>query len=250
MLPRLFLDIDGREGARVWVGGEDGHHFSRVLRARPGEALVAAAANGPFWAEIADVRPGEICVHLRERAPSSEPSGAFVLVQGLAKGDKMDTILQKCTEIGAVGFVVFEAERSVAKLGGGAKVEHKLARWRKVVREAAMQAQRDVVPFVEWAGHFAEALHGLREYGVEDVLVLDEEERAKGLVSAIRASQAKGPRAVVVGPEGGLGPEERLRARADSRCQLVTLGPRILRTETAGAAALAIALAETGDMGG
>lgn len=250
MLPRVFLDVDGEEGARVWIGGEDGHHFSRVLRAKPGETLVAAAANGPFWAEIADVRPGQVCVHLRERAPSSEPKQNFVLAQGLAKGEKMDIILQKCTEIGAAGFVVFEAERSIVRLSGEGKVEQKLARWRKVVREAAMQSQRDVVPFVVWARDFGAALGALRERGVERVLVLDEEERAKGIVSALRARDAASPAAVVVGPEGGLGEGERRVAERDARCLCVTLGPRILRTETAGVAALAIALAESGDMGG
>jgi len=250
MLPRLFLDVHVDEGARVWVGGEDGHHFSRVLRARPGEVLVASAANGPFWAEIAEVRPGEICVHLRERAPSNEPKQRFVLVQGLAKGEKMDTILQKCTEVGAWGFVVFEAERSVVKLSGAAKVEQKLARWRKVVREAAMQAQRDVVPFVAWAPSLSASLAVLAEHEVDQVLVLDEEERERGIRSAIRAHGPGSRTAVVVGPEGGLAGGERRMAKQDARCQTVTLGPRILRTETAGAVALAIALAEWGDMGG
>ncbi|MDI9259337.1 RsmE family RNA methyltransferase [Alicyclobacillus sendaiensis] len=250
MLPRLFLDVRVEEGALVWVSGEDGHHFSRVLRARPGEALVVCAANGPFRAEVAAVRPGEICVHLRERAPSSEPRRRLILVQGLAKGDKMDAILQKCTEIGAWGFVVFEAERSVVKLSGAAKVEQKLARWRKVVREAAMQAQRDVVPFVAWAQSFSASLAALGAHEVDHVLVLDEEERDRGIRSAIRGGPENARIAVVVGPEGGLARGERQMAKEDARCLTVTLGPRILRTETAGAVAIAIALAESGDMGG
>ncbi|WP_206885625.1 RsmE family RNA methyltransferase [Alicyclobacillus mali (ex Roth et al. 2021)] len=249
MLPRLFLDAQVDEGSRVWVSGEDGHHFSRVLRARPGEDLVVCAANGPFWAEIAEVRSGEVCVHLRERAPSNEPRQRFVLVQGLAKGEKMDVILQKCTEIGAWGFVVFEAERSVVKLSGP-KVDQKLARWRKVVREAAMQAQRDVVPFVVFAPNFSTSLAVIAEHEVQRVLVLDEEERERGIRSAMRAQGAGNRTAVVVGPEGGLASGERRLAKQDARCQTVTLGPRILRTETAGAVALAIALAESGDMGG
>ncbi|SIS66843.1 RsmE family RNA methyltransferase [Alicyclobacillus vulcanalis] len=250
MLPRLFVDEMASAGDAIWVGGEDGHHFSRVLRASLGEALVVCGPGGPFFAEVAEVRPGEICVRLRERAPSHEPKRSFVLVQGLAKGEKMDVIVQKSTEVGAAGIVVFEGERSVVRLSGEAKVAQKLARWRKIAREAAMQSQRDVVPFVAWAPALDAALAALEARGIRLALVLDEEEKATGFLSAIRDGALDGGAAIVVGPEGGLSPAERALARGDARCRTVTLGPRILRTETAGLVALAIALAETGDMGG
>ncbi|EJY57046.1 hypothetical protein URH17368_0231 [Alicyclobacillus hesperidum URH17-3-68] len=248
MLPRVFVEGIGEPGRTVAIGGEDGRHFARVLRVRPGERLVIALDDGPWLGEIVAVEQSAVAVCLRERYPISEPAAGFVVVQGMAKGDKMESILQKCTEIGAISFVVYQAERSVARIEG--KVEVKLGRWRKIVREAAMQAQRDRIPDVAYAKTLPDLARLLESKGVTHSLVLDELERARGFRSALQEAPGALVRAIVIGPEGGWADAERDALHSLPGACTVTLGPRILRTETAGMAALAAALMHFGDMGG
>ncbi|GMA56150.1 16S rRNA (uracil1498-N3)-methyltransferase [Alicyclobacillus sacchari] len=248
MLPRIFVEGQGETGMMLRIGGDDGRHFARVLRVRPGERLVVAMDDGPWLGEIAAVEQADVVVSLHGRHLASEPAAQFVLVQGMAKGDKMESILQKCTEIGAISFVVYQAERSVARIDG--KVEAKLERWRKIIREAAMQAQRDCVPDLTYVKSLSDLARLLQGKGVTQTLLLDEMEQAQGLRSALQMVATDGARALLVGPEGGWADAERdAFMRLPGACA-VTLGRRILRTETAGMAALAAALMHFGDMGG
>lgn len=249
MLPRAFVDGQGGKGHLVQVVGEDGHHYARVLRVRAGEEVVVAMTDGPWLGEIENVDGSAVGVRLREPYPSSEPVAPFVLVQGIAKGDKMESILQKCTEVGAVSFVVYQADRSVAKLDG--KVDAKLDRWRKIIREAAMQSQRDRVPTLAYAQTTEDLKQQLNDLYVEHMLVLDEDEHALGIREALaQTGGAETKRALLVGPEGGWSDAERTRFASLGSVANVTLGRRILRTETAGLVGLSVTLAHFGDMGG
>lgn len=249
MLPRVFLDALGAQQELVSLQGEDSHHFARVLRVKPGEPLVAAMTNGPWLAEVRDVVDKNVTIQLIEPYPTSEPKAHLTLVQGVAKGDKMETIFQKSTEIGAGAFIAYQADRSVAKLTG--KVESKLSRWQKVCREAAMQSQRDVVPTVSYSSNLAQTCDALRAKGIEHFLFLDEDEQMTGIVSALaKVGDGTTKRALFVGPEGGWTEEERALLQSYPETSIVTLGRRILRTQTAGATAIAITLAHFGDMGG
>ncbi|EPZ52585.1 RsmE family RNA methyltransferase [Alicyclobacillus acidoterrestris] len=258
MLPRVFVHHTGAQRHHeIQLGEADAHHFARVLRVKPAEQLVVVTPGGPWLAEIAEVSKDAVIARLLEQYPSSEPTAHIVMVQGVAKGDKMETIVQKCTEVGAHSFVLYQAERSVVKLDG--KVENKLARWQKVAREAAMQSQRDAIPAVRYETRLSQLCEGLFADGIEQFIVLDEAERAVGLVHALAHFDAspgapegtsRPKRAIFIGPEGGWSDAERAYFEACEQAVLVTLGPRILRTETAGVAALAIALAHFGDMGG
>lgn len=248
MLPRVFKTGNGAPGDIVPVMDADGHHFARVLRVKEGEPVVVAMDNGPWLGHVYTVSTGDIEVRIEQPYRTAEPNCRVVLVQGVAKGDKMDTILQKSVETGVDSLIVFQAARSVVRLDG--KVEGKLDRWRKVIREAAMQAQRDLIPSLHYAPNGLTLLDILRSQGIEQVIVLDEAEESTGLITALkRFGDAATKRAVLVGPEGGWGDDERTLFRSVS-ASFVTLGPRILRTETAGGVALAIALAHFGDMGG
>lgn len=249
MLPRVFITATGALGATCRVEGEDGHHYARVLRVKPGEQLVAAMRDGPWLAQITEVSANGVQLRLEAPYRSAEPTASVTLVQGVAKGDKMETVIQKCTEIGAASFIAYQAQRSVVRLQ--AKADSKLLRWHKVAREAAMQSQRDRVPEISYAQNLAELCRMLKQDDVEQILVLDEAEEATGLVSALaRVNGATAKRALLIGPEGGWSDAERDVLRQLERTTLITLGPRILRTETAGAAALAVTLAHFGDMGG
>ncbi|GMA60013.1 RsmE family RNA methyltransferase [Alicyclobacillus fastidiosus] len=252
MLPRVFVDAPGGASRVVTLAGDDGHHFARVLRVQNGEPLVVVTPTGPWLGEISAVAKDAVDVFLKEPYPSAEPRCEVVVVQGLAKGDKMETIVQKCTEVGASLFVLYGADRSVVKLAG--KVEAKLARWQKVAREAAMQSQRDKVPVIRYESKLALVCESLIAEGVEQLVVLDEAEDAVGLTTALSKVPVEGDRrikrALFVGPEGGWSEAERDYFASCEKACLVTLGRRILRTETAGVVGLAVTLAHFGDMGG
>ncbi|WP_051343603.1 RsmE family RNA methyltransferase [Alicyclobacillus herbarius] len=253
-MPRVFVDQEPQIGQRLTVDGEDGHHFARVLRARVGEPVAVAGSGRACLGRIVEIDrdAGAMVVLPEEELPGHEPALKLYLIQGLAKGDKIESIVQKGTELGMAGFVLLQTNRSVARVEPR-RAEAKLARWRRVAREAAAQAQRDVIPKVELVYSISEAATWLQSLGVERVFLLDEEEDSYGLRTAVQTGlMAGGPlrAAVAVGPEGGWSDVERKAWAEIARAASVTLGPRILRTETAGIAAAAAILYEFHELGG
>jgi 16S rRNA (uracil1498-N3)-methyltransferase len=224
--------LPGAASGRVSLEGPRVHHLAVVQRVTTGERLEVFDGEGQvFDATVVSVGDGVMTLELGE-ARRVEAPRRIVVVQGLPKADKLELVLQKGTELGASAFLPAEARRSVARLEG--KVDQKLARWRRIVEEAARQCGRADVPEV------------LTPVALEDVelagaatLVLDEAERAVPLSVAVAALDADTPIALVVGPEGGLDRHEvdTLVARG---AVAVTLGPLILRTETAALAALSV----------
>jgi len=264
MMPRILWPHPIALGERVQIAGDDGHHFARVLRSQPGEQIALAAANGPYLAHIAQVdgKSGTIDVLVESILPSHEPSTSIYLVQGLAKGDKIEEVVQKCTEAGVAGILVYESERSVVRLGA-AKAAAKRIRWQRVAAEAASQSQRDRVPDVVYAAHVATVADWLADCDIDVRLVLDEDEQAQSLRQTLRKhgigaadighderSMTDRRLAIFVGPEGGWSDAERGLFRDRLRAETITLGPRILRTETAGLTALSAILFACGEMGG
>ena len=237
---RAFVP-DAREGALA-VTGAVCHHLARVLRLRAGDAVELFDGRGhSFSARVVEV--GAEAVRL-EVGPgrAAPPSRPVAVVQGLPKADKLEWVLQKGTELGASAFFPVTTARSVVKLSGpgGAKQ----ARWQRIVDEAARQCGRALVPRVEAPRALLEAARALAE--THRLLVLDEEERGLGLAAAV--ADAPGPLALVVGPEGGLGRDE-VAALAALGARPVTLGQRVLRTETAALAALAVVRHLDGELG-
>jgi 16S rRNA (uracil1498-N3)-methyltransferase len=255
MMPRIFVPAEPVPGEALRIGGEDGHHFTRVLRARIGEVLAVTGGGRAYLARILDIdkAAGELVVIPESPLPSHESRYPVYLVQGLAKGDKIETIVQKATEIGVAGFLLMQTARSVVRFDRGRKAA-KQDRWQRVAKEAAAQAQRDVVPVVEVALTETEVAAWLRANGISRLFLLDEAEERLGLKQALRQVTAGldggGAIAIAVGPEGGWDDAERILWRAEFGAVPVTLGPRILRTETAGIAAAAAILYELDQLGG
>jgi 16S rRNA (uracil1498-N3)-methyltransferase len=224
--------LPGAVTGRVSLKGPRVHHLAVVQRVTTGERLEVFDGDGQVF-DATVVSASEKAMTLELGEPRRVPAPRrVVVVQGLPKADKLELVLQKGTELGALGFLPAEARRSVARLDG--KVDQKLARWRRIVEEAARQCGRADVPEV------------MTPMALEDVelvgaatLVLDEAERAVPLSVALSGLAADTPIALIVGPEGGLDRHEvdTLVARG---AVAVTLGPLILRTETAALAALAV----------
>jgi 16S rRNA (uracil1498-N3)-methyltransferase len=252
--PRIFVDIPLSEGQTVDVTGENGHHFARVLRVVPGEQVALASAGQAYLGHVIDVdtRHGVVRVLLQERLESHESATKVYLVQALAKGDKIDTILQHNTELGVAGFLVVATAHSVVRLDEH-KSRAKLNRWRKVVREAASQSQRDLIPTVDFTARLPEALAWCRDLAPDLVAFLDEKEDETGLYPVLESRTWDSKQqtiVIVVGPEGGWSDVERTVWSQQAAAVRTSLGRRTLRTETAGLVAASAMLHHFRQLGG
>ncbi len=238
---RFFAERIDSDTARLLP--QEARHALTVLRLKPGENIQLILEDQLFHAVLAAVEP-EVTAKLGDPLPSPEPGTRVTVYQGLPKADKVDWLAQKCTEAGAYAVRVMEMARSVSRLSGK-DADKKAERWQRIAQEAAKQSGRAHVPAVEviqprkLAGLLAE--HKL-------VLVPWEEAHALSLGEAVRAHPEAKDIAVIIGPEGGITPEEIETLRASGAVP-VTLGPRIFRTETAGLAALIMLLYERGEYG-
>jgi len=246
-LRRFIIPPHAVVADQVTITGDLFHHIAHVLRLKKGSRICLADGSGrEYLGTIQRVAGESIAVSLEEtqtaQAMGSGPG--ITLFQGLPRGEKLELILQKCTELGAAGIVPFVAARSVARVPPG-RLREKLARWRRIALEAARQSNRSSVPDISFAVDLAEVLR-LAEHPVK--LLLWEEEQAGTLKKVLAEIQQPERIAVIIGPEGGLTAEE---AASAVQCGFipVSLGKRIVRTETAGLAILAILQFYWGDMG-
>lgn len=229
--------------AEVVVEGAAAHHLLRVLRVAPGTEVELFDGEGRARpATVRRVEPGRVVLEagaVRDgvRLPS------VTIAMGLPKGDKLELVLQKGTELGATAFAPLTLARCVVQLAP-AKVPERLQRWRTIAEQAARQCGRADVPEV----HAPVALAALLDAAMGAVVcVLDEEEREARL-STVVAEAGEAPLVLIVGPEGGLTREEVAQA-VGRGAKAVTLGPLVLRAETAPIAALAVVRVVQGVLG-
>lgn len=248
---RFFLTQPLADGdpVRVSLSPEDLHHAVTVLRVRPGEQLevVEPGVQAVWLVSVVSAGPEGIEARRLERlARTAHPRVA--LVQGVAKGEKMDAIVRQATEVGADEVVPVFTSRSIVRLEGRKRAERG-ERWRRVARAAAEQSHRDSVPLVHDPAPLREVLPLLAAFDAVFVL-WEEESRPAGLLTALEAwDGGTDPRvALVIGPEGGLAAEE-VAALRDIGARSVSLGPTILRTETAAIVALSLAVYGLGGLG-
>ena len=251
MNERRFLvapeDLPGTVGAATCLRGAEHHHLSRVLRLKPGDEIAVFDGTGVgFRGTVEQIGRAETRVRLTavdDRVV--EPEFKLTLAQGIPQLDKMDLIIQKSTELGVSRIVPILAERTVVRPRGGGDW-NRLKRWRRVAREAARQSGRLRVPEVadpmRWEQFAADPGH---------------DDSARFLFSATDGLEGRGLHlepgsrsgVAAVGPEGGWTPGEVSRGGA-SGFRPVVLGPRTLRTETAGIVAVSLLLFLAGEIGG
>ena len=238
-MPRFF--IDGAADGRAYIAGADALHIAKALRMRPGEALTLCDGKGTdFEGVLETVTDRQVTVRITASRPSqAEPTLAVTLYQGLPKGDKMDWIVQKAVELGVTAVVPVATRRSVARLEG--KADKKQERWQRIADEAAGQCGRGMLPSVERPLSWSQALSCLSG---EPALVFYEG-GGRPLRELVTPSTRR--LSVFVGPEGGFDPEE-IDAIRRQGGGVATLGPRILRCETAPLAALTLLMHLSGNM--
>ncbi len=233
--------IESPEGDYAALPAEEAKHAAKVLRLKPGDEVCAMDGAGRRWrAEMA----GEGRVRLLEELSANECAARITVYEGLPKADKLDFIAQKLTELGAARLVPVKMERCVVKLDGkdGAKRRERL---QKIAREAAKQCRRglpmDVSEPMDWRA-------ALTAMAAHDALLIPWEDargtRLKDVFAELPAAKDIG---IVIGPEGGMSPDE-VDAMLQIGGRTVTLGPRILRTETAAVVSAALAMQLWGDL--
>lgn len=242
----LASDAVGGSVVGLPLSPQDLHHAVSVLRVRIGERIEVVSPDGIGWAvAVTDAQPDGLSAELLERLdPESTPD--ITLVQGVAKGEKMDAIVRQAVELGARAIIPLLSERCVVRLDE-TKSASRTARWRRVAGSAAEQSHRSSIPRVSEPMTLARFCETLADY--DAVVVLWEDESQGGLAAALRAAAVRSPRvAVVVGPEGGLAASEVDVLRA-AGAAVVGLGPTIMRTETAAIVGLALVASHLGGLG-
>ena len=234
-MPRFFVDQSQIEGTEIVLRGEDAHHVARSLRMAVGDELTVCDREGvEYLCRILRFEEDrEVFAEiLQKRETGNEPPCRIRLFQALPKGDKLDTVIQKAVECGALEIVPFESERCVVRLKPEAE-ERKTERRQKIAAEAAKQCGRSVLPTVHETVSFSEMLSMALESQL--CLFCYEGEGTEPLGRVLRKSLAEceAPSvSVIIGSEGGFSPAEAQRAEA-AGMRMVGLGNRILRTETA-----------------
>jgi len=239
---RFTLQPDQLAGGRVTFDADESRHLSRVLRLRPGDTVIASDGAGrDYTVRLEAVGEAARGTVIAEAAGVPESPLAITLVQGVPKGDKMEAIVRAATELGVTRFRPALCERTIVRLEP-ARWRDRARRWQRVAREAAKQSGRAIVPEVELPRPLAECLGT-----AADLTLCLWEGGGEPLGTLLAGAAAARSATVVVGPEGGLALAEVETARA-AGSRIVSLGHRILRTETAGPAIVAILQSRLGDL--
>ena len=228
------------------ITGVDAKHIGKVLRMQPGDKLQIVSDDGvSALAEVTAISESTVTVRCLEvLAESHEPAVKITLAQGLAKGEKMDFIIQKAVELGAYSIVPVAMEHSVVRLDG-AKADKKVERWQKIAEAAAKQSKRDIIPQVQAVQSISQML---ANNNCKTKIIAYECEDRMSLKTALREAGQLDDLLLIIGPEGGISEGELNKAR-EAGAVPVSLGRRILRAETAGLVAMSAIFYETGDLG-
>jgi 16S rRNA (uracil1498-N3)-methyltransferase len=228
----------------AYLETSEARHALKVLRLEKGDEVVLMNGQALYHAVIADIDSERVRCNILSTLPSPETGLHITLYQGLPKADKLEWIVQKCTEAGIANFVPIALGRCVSVVTDKDAAK-KQERWQRIVQEAAKQSGRAVIPEVSLPLSFAKALERLKNH--ELVLVPWEEADGFGPKKVHEQFSHVRDIAIVIGPEGGIGPEE-IERLTSIGAQTMTLGKRILRTETAGLAVAVALFALWGDM--
>ncbi|MGM0602129.1 MAG: RsmE family RNA methyltransferase [Bacillota bacterium] len=247
---RFFVDSDYNSGESATISGKDYNHIKNSLRLKIGDRVILSNGSGiDMVAEIIDYQEDKVLLNIISSGESeAEAKLEIYIAQGLPKKSKMDLIVEKATEIGFYGLIPLESSRSIVKYNSQKKSK-KLARWQRVAEAAAKQSGRGIIPdilefrtledLMEIRGDFDHIITfweetenlTLKQYFTENII----KNRDKLLV--------------IIGPEGGFSTSEVEFLKNELQADILTLGPRIMRTETAGIVALSCLLYEKGEFG-
>lgn len=237
---RFFADKSQFDEDTVRLAGDDVKHISRVLRLGLGDRIsICDKEKHDFICTLTEIGKDYALAHIDEVIQNTNESNIEItLYQGLPKGDKMDLIVQKSVELGAVRIVPVVMKRTVVKLKGAGKSD----RWQRISEEASKQCMRGIVPEVETPISFSDMLSRIDDGSL--TILPYENERQTRLCDAL--SDGKNKINIIIGPEGGFD-EAEVEACTRKGARVVTLGPRIMRCETAPIATISAVMYQLGD---
>lgn len=241
-MPKFFVAPGSVRGSFLTLEGENAAH-ARVLRLRQGDrVLVCDGCGTDYSCTISDISPQQVCLVVDSASASaSEPRVQCSVYMAYAKADKLEHVIQKATELGAGEIVAFPSSRCVAKPDDKA-LSKKLERWQKIAASAAEQSGRGRIPQVRALGSFREAV--LEASGCDLALFPYENEKTLSLRDCLNTGTYRSV-SIMTGPEGGFS-EEEVALAAENNMKICSLGPRILRCETAPLCALTAVLYASG----
>ncbi|WP_042146004.1 16S rRNA (uracil(1498)-N(3))-methyltransferase [Paucisalibacillus sp. EB02] len=251
-MQRYFIPEENLNNDIITIDGEDAHHIVRVMRMQVGDKIICNPpnANGAIC-EIIQIEDYFVMAKTIEWLNyNAELPVSVTIAQGLPKGDKMDLVLQKGTELGASAFIPFQSKRSVVKWDAR-KADKKIARYAKIIKEASEQSHRSNLPEIKSVMNLKELIKESETYQVK-IIAYEEEAKTHPFQSyaSIISKLNTGDRVLIcIGPEGGFSSEE-VHSLKEHQFIPVRLGPRILRTETAALYALASISYQLEELGG
>lgn len=241
---RFFVDDPGAFSDRsVVITGEDVNHVKNVLRLKENDELIVSDGRGrDYHCRISGITNGEVFADICDICDNfSELSTEITLFQGFPKGDKMELIIQKTVELGVTRIVPVMTKRTVVKLDDK-KAKKKTERYNMIAESAAKQSGRGMIPEVTMPVSFAEAVSMAEKLDM-NIIPYEEAEGVEYSRNIIKSIKGKKSLGIFIGPEGGFAREEVEKA-LDAGASAITLGHRILRTETAGMAVVSIIMFE------
>lgn len=237
---RFFGKSENIADNTIIIDGSDVNHIRNVLRMRAGDKVTVVGGNNQdYLCSIREYDDDKVILDILEKKESDKELPARIyLFQGLPKSDKMELIVQKCVELGVHQIIPVSMKRCVVKLDDK-KASSKIQRWQAISESAAKQCGRSIIPQIQGVMTFSQALGYVRECGMTGVIPYELAEGMEATRQAVAAIKPGMSIAVFIGPEGGFDIEE-VRAAREAGIVPVSLGKRILRTETAGLAFMAI----------
>ena len=246
-MPKFFVNEEQLNGEKIKIIGKDVNHIKNVLRKKVGNELtICSTSNGKdFLCEITKIEEELITCKIKEILENNvEPDVEVTIMQGIPKADKMELIIQKSVELGVYDIIPIEMKRCVAKLNKKDSYK-KIERWQKIAEVAAKQSGRNKIPNIKQVIDLKNVCNLLNKYDI--VLLAYENEKENTLKQVLNQLKEKHKEykkiAVIIGPEGGIDPEE-VNILQESGAITITLGKRILRTETVALSVLSIIMYE------
>lgn len=246
-MPKFFVKQENIRDEKIEITGEDLNHIKNVLRKSVKDKIeICDSEDGQnYICEIEEIGKEKIlCSIIKKIEGNSEPNTYVHIYQGLPKSDKMELIIQKAVELGVSEITPINMSRCIVKLDGKEQ-KKKAERWQKISEVAAKQSGRDIIPRINNISNINEIAKQCKEY---DAILLayenEKENKLKKEIEALKRLQKQKVKiAVIIGPEGGIAPEELEKMQKDG-AKVITLGERILRTETVALNVLSIIMYE------
>lgn len=232
----FFVEEKQVNGENAYISGSDVNHIVNVLRMKIGEELlISVKGDWDYLCKIEEIENDRVNLKVLESMEQRELPIKLTLLQGIPKSDKLEMIIQKAIELGVSEIIPVKTNRVVVRIDEK-KTQAKVNRWNAIAESAAKQSKRSIIPKVLKPQTIDNALEIVKDYGVK-LLPYENADGIKKTKDILNSLDSKNNIAVFIGPEGGF-EEDEVKKSTDSGFEVITLGKRILRTETAGLALL------------